>query len=109
MTFRVKHNFQSAKTDGVDTTLVQPSNWNADHDLTMSTGMVLGRQTAGTGPVEEIPIASVGGVNSVAGKTGAVTLVMADISNQRIGTAKIFVQVGGSPPAMNDGDICVIL
>lgn len=27
----------------------------------------------------------------------------------RIGTAKIFVQVGGSPPTMNDGDICVIL
>jgi hypothetical protein len=27
----------------------------------------------------------------------------------RIGTAAIFVQVGGSPPAMNNGDICVIL
>lgn len=48
-------------------------------------------------------------VQSVAGKAGAVTLTMADITDQRIGTAKIFVQVGGSPPAMNNGDICVIL
>jgi len=48
-------------------------------------------------------------VVSVAGKTGALTLNMADISDQRIGTMKIFVQVGGSPPAMSNGDICVIL
>lgn len=27
----IKHAFTSAKTDGVDATLVQPSNWNAEH------------------------------------------------------------------------------
>ena len=28
----VKHNFVSPKADGGDTTLVRPSNWNADHE-----------------------------------------------------------------------------
>jgi hypothetical protein len=32
-----------------------------DHVATMATGKVLGRQTAGVGPVEEIDIASLGG------------------------------------------------
>lgn len=54
MTLTVKHPFQSAKGDGLDTTLVQPSNWNASHDLEMATGAVLGRATAGSGVVEEI-------------------------------------------------------
>lgn len=30
----VTHAFTSAKADGVDATLVQPSNWNADHTIT---------------------------------------------------------------------------
>lgn len=30
----IKHLFQSQKADSADTTLVRPSNWNADHDLT---------------------------------------------------------------------------
>lgn len=29
----LKHAFQSAKSDGGDATLVQPSNWNADHEV----------------------------------------------------------------------------
>jgi hypothetical protein len=29
----IKHTFQSSKTDGSDTSLVRPSNWNADHTL----------------------------------------------------------------------------
>jgi hypothetical protein len=28
----LKHRFQSAKSDGADSTLLQPSNWNAPHD-----------------------------------------------------------------------------
>lgn len=58
MTLTVKHPFQSAKGDGLDTTLVQPSNWNASHDLEMATGAVLGRATAGSGVVEEITYSS---------------------------------------------------
>lgn len=107
MAVHVKHNFQSAKTDGTDATLVQPSNWNADHDITLATGKVLGRLTAGTGPVEELDIASVGGVNSVAGKTGAVTLVPADVTGLRIGGAKIWVQTSDPGGSAADGDIWV--
>ncbi len=33
----VKHAFTSAKADGADTTLVRPSNWNADHTVDYAT------------------------------------------------------------------------
>lgn len=56
MTISVKHAFTSPKADGTDSTLVQPSNWNADHNLTMASGNLLGRTTAGTGAVEEISV-----------------------------------------------------
>lgn len=54
MTISLKHAFQSAKGDPPDTTLVRPSNWNAEHTMTMATAKVLGRTTSGTGAVEEI-------------------------------------------------------
>lgn len=56
MTLSIKHSFQSAKTDGVDSTVVQPSNWNEEHVITLSTAKVLGRMTAGTGAAEELPL-----------------------------------------------------
>lgn len=54
MTISLKHAFASGKADGSDATLVQPSNWNAEHTLTMATARVLGRVTASTGVVEEL-------------------------------------------------------
>lgn len=54
MTISVTHAFQSGKADGSDATLVQPSNWNAEHTITMATSRLLGRLTAGTGAVEEL-------------------------------------------------------
>jgi len=57
MAVSLKHAFSSAKTDGADATLVQPSNWNAEHTLQLATNRLLGRTTAGTGAVEEISIA----------------------------------------------------
>jgi len=56
MTVSLKHKFTSAVADGGDTNLVQPSNWNDDHDLVMATNKLLGRSTAGTGAAEEITI-----------------------------------------------------
>jgi hypothetical protein len=50
----LRHKFVLSKPDGTDTSIVRPSNWNDDHDLTMGSGFVLGRVTAGTGPVEEL-------------------------------------------------------
>ena len=57
MTVSLTHTFQSAKPDGSDTALVQPSNWNAEHTLTAAAGTVIGRNTSGAGAVQELPIA----------------------------------------------------
>jgi hypothetical protein len=56
MAVSLKHNFVSAKVDSVDATLVQPSNWNAEHTLTLATSSILGRSSAGTGVAQEIPV-----------------------------------------------------
>lgn len=94
MAISLKHLFQSAKTDGPDNTIVQPSDWNDEHVLTQATGKLLGRTTAGTGATEEISpgtgvTLSAGtlsaDVTSVAGRTGAVTLSTADISGLTTG------------------------
>ena len=58
MAISLKHAFSSGKTDGADATLVQPSNWNAEHTLQLATGKLLGRTTASTGAVEEIAVSS---------------------------------------------------
>ncbi|CAB4146369.1 hypothetical protein UFOVP503_9 [uncultured Caudovirales phage] len=58
MTVSLKHNFVSGKSDGADATLVRPSNWNDEHSLTLATGKLLGRSTAGTGAAEEISVGS---------------------------------------------------
>lgn len=56
MAIEVKHKFVSAKPDGVDDTVVRPSDWNDTHELTMASGFVLGRASSGAGPVEELDI-----------------------------------------------------
>lgn len=58
MTVSLKHTKTSAIADGGDTTLVQPSDWNSEHTLTLATGKLLGRSTAGTGAAEEITVGS---------------------------------------------------
>lgn len=57
MAISLKHPFTSLKPDGADATLVQPSNWNAEHTLTLAAGKVLGRDTSGDGAAQELPIA----------------------------------------------------
>jgi hypothetical protein len=57
MAISVKHLFTSAKADGTDSTLVQPSNWNAEHTITLAAGKVLGRSSASAGAMQELPIA----------------------------------------------------
>ena len=54
----IHHKFHSAKGDGPDATLVKPSAWDDDHDFqtTATTPIVLGRQSAGAGPIEELPL-----------------------------------------------------
>jgi hypothetical protein len=52
----VRHAFTSAKADGVDSSLVQPSQWNANHSIVMATNRLAGRATTGTGSAEEVSL-----------------------------------------------------
>jgi microcystin-dependent protein len=55
------HPFVSGKADGTDTTLVKPTNWNAEHKFeTAADNILLGRAVGtGPGPVQELPFTSV--------------------------------------------------
>jgi len=83
MAVSLLHNFVSGKLDGTDATLVQPSNWNAQHTLSMGTGKLLGRTTASTGAAEEIAVAgaltlsagTLTGTGATTGKAIAVAIV----------------------------------
>lgn len=114
MALSISHAKVSSKGDGADPTLIQPSDWNAGHNFTCAANSILGNNTAGVAAVVELTGAQ------VAAMTGCMlgSNNLSEITNQgnaqahlglRIGGAAIFVQVGGSPPAMNNGDICVIL
>lgn len=69
MAVSLKHKFNSAKSDGGDASLVRPSNWNDEHDLTLATSRLLGRTTAGGGAAEEI--AAGAGLSLSAGQIAA--------------------------------------
>lgn len=58
MTVSLKHAFTSNVADSSDASLVQPSNWNAEHTLTAAANTLLGAVTAGA--VTEITCTSAG-------------------------------------------------
>ena len=87
MAVSLTHAFVSAKSDGADATLVRPSNWNAEHNLTCATGVILGRTSSGTGAVEELAPATfrtladvdqAGVIGGLLTKTASYTLVLTD-------------------------------
>lgn len=53
---KIAHPFTSAKADGTDATQVQPSNWNADHTLTLTGPAILGRSATGVGAAAEVTV-----------------------------------------------------
>lgn len=57
MAISLKHKFTSAKSDGGDTSIVRPSNWNDEHDLTLAADKLLGRGS-GSGAAQEIDCTS---------------------------------------------------
>jgi hypothetical protein len=69
MAVSLKHAFVSAVPDDADTSLVRPTDWNAEHVLTMAEDRLLGRTTAGTGAAEEITVGT--GLQLVAGELSA--------------------------------------
>jgi hypothetical protein len=79
MTVSLTHAYVSAIADSGDTSLIQPSNWNAQHTMSMAAGNLLGRATgAGTGAVSEIPIGvdAAGHVTLPAGTASAAPLTL---------------------------------
>ena len=56
MAISFRHAFTSGKVDGTDSTLIQPSNWNAEHTLTLAAGKVLGRDSSAGGAAQELAI-----------------------------------------------------
>jgi microcystin-dependent protein len=50
MAFSITHDFVSGKSDGLDTSFVQPSNWNADHEVVFDDDDAFIGRAAGAGP-----------------------------------------------------------
>ena len=48
MTLSLKHTFNSAKTDGADATLIQPSAWNSEHTITLDATTIVGNISGST-------------------------------------------------------------
>lgn len=57
MALRWFHKFFVDKADGIDSTLVKPSNWNDDHGASTDTvsGIVIGKDNTGEGDLQELP------------------------------------------------------
>jgi hypothetical protein len=106
MTISVKHAFQSAKADGGDSTLLRPSNWNAEHAITIASGKLIGRLTAGSGAIEEIAVTSYGAtlfnVADVTGWLAASGLLSANVTWAATFNAAQAFQLSGtvSPAAL---------
>lgn len=61
MAIQVKHKFVTAKVDTLDSTKVQPSNWNDTHDILLAGGVVVGRAAGGgQAAATEIPMGVTG-------------------------------------------------
>lgn len=76
MTIAITHTKVSAIADSGDATLVEPSDWNAGHSLSMATSRLAGRTTSGAGTFEEITVGT--GLNLSA---GALTSTVSPVSD----------------------------
>lgn len=50
----ISHRFQSTKADAADSSLVRSSDWNNDHDITLSQRAIIGRLLTGSGTAAEV-------------------------------------------------------
>jgi hypothetical protein len=98
MAISLKHNFQSAVADEGDTSLVRPSNWNAEHDLTLATSRLVGRTTAGTGSAEEISVGT--GLSLTAGSLAVGSTTPQVNSINTFTAAQVIETTDNSNPAL---------
>ena len=98
MAISLKHNFTSAVADEGDTSLVRPSNWNAEHDLTLATSRLVGRTTAGTGSAEEISVGT--GLNLSSGSLTVSSTTPQVNSINTFTVAQVIETTDNSNPAL---------
>ena len=80
MTLSLTHTFVSAKADGGDSTLVRPSNWNAEHTITAAACSVLGRSANSSGAVADIAASADGQfLRRAAGAIGFGAIAWSDL------------------------------
>lgn len=96
MAVSLKHQFTSNVADSPDATLVQPSNWNAEHTLTAAANTLLGAITAGN--VVEITCTSAGRdlLDDASASAQRTTLGLGTIATQNANAVSI---TGGSVTA----------
>lgn len=120
MAISLKHTFQSAKADGTDSTLVQPSNWNAEHTLTLAAGRLLGNGAGTAGVAQELTpsanfaltsgaldlAASISISGTATASIGAFTTlnVSGDVNFNGTGAAKMPTGTTGQRPTGAAGD-----
>jgi len=106
MAISLTHAFVSGKSDGADSTLVQPSNWNDQHTLTCASGVILGRSTAGAGEVEEITVtgnfAFDGGTLTFANPVSALTVTTLSVTNLTVDGVDISAGIAGKADITGD-------
>jgi hypothetical protein len=88
VTLSFKHAFTNPKADGGDATITRPSDWNAEHNISLATQRVVGRNTALAGAAEEVTATQIlDWITNVDGsyltRTGGVW-ARASIANQRV-------------------------
>ena len=100
MAITVKHKFVSAIPDGTDATVVRPSNWNDDHDLTGAipvanggtgattlTGYVYGNGTATMTASTTVPSTAITGLGTMSTQNAnAVAVTGGSVDGTTIGT-----------------------
>ena len=93
MAITVKHKFVSAIPDAGDTTVVQPSNWNDDHQLTGTVPIANGGTGASDAPTALTNLGAYPASNPAGYGTGTVTSVS--------GTAPVNVATGTTTPVIS--------
>lgn len=113
MAISVKHQFESAVADGVDDTVVQPSDWNSEHAITLAGSTLLGRHSGTSGAAEEVALGSglefsagtlrtalTGVLYALGSISGSVTL---DAANGLVQTATLTGTTTFTPPTVAAG------
>jgi hypothetical protein len=98
MTVLVKHLFTSAKSDGSDPSLIQPSNWNAPHTITLTSGKLMGRSSSGEGSAEEISLSS--DLSLASGILGLGAAVVTTTGTQTLSNKTLTAPALGTPASV---------